>query len=673
MPRQQGYGQQGYGNSYGRSRQHAQVTGQYESAFNPIPIEFLQEQLRGRQQNYDQAFAGTIQAKEQMAAQQAALQDIGAKNQIIGDTMGNIDKVVEEKYGGDWSRASKEIATMVSSARQNPFWETTKHLQEQQKIQQDFQLKNPNAWIYNDVNKQSSIDPRTGQVRSAEDLTFRGGQRGDYAGSIEQQFGDVQANIDSVLKKATEAEGMLSNERIEEITNTRLEEFADAGLETFLTNNPDYMQGHMSQGMTEEQVRAKAKNDIMGQIGDKAFKAKTQQVMQDKGYWEAYQARAAAGSAADGYVVRNAGEFIDMSINDPKKAATMMRNTKAQIDKLPEGSQKDQLMAQYESDIEAREFLMDTVKESQYAPDVQKYYDKHVKWAEKNDVDPGSFEEFEDVVYDAVREGKTADVIKGESKYQLPYGGGTIDSNYAFRASNDFNTGMKKFVKNEGKAAINVNIIGGETGTKAKDTDIGRLNDVLTDEWNESTSSFTLPYSNRQIGDVLENEKKYKNRDADKDIVKMTDGFMNGKPTYQLNVYDKDGNKLGAEYINPTHTGSASGNIMKVARKMISSTDPTKREIGKTMAMNAIYSPAIQGADIRNNPKGMLQGVAHEGNPVGYEKDPGTDGYKMYVKLPDGTKDYFEIEDDNNKKVIFMPKNEADMKQGLMALQFPNL
>jgi len=677
MPRQYPAG----GSYRGQYNYRQQPTAQqYESFFNPVPIDFIQKQFDRRQGAYDTAFAGTMAAKEAMGQEQAALQDIGSKNQIIGDTMSNIDKIVEEKYGGDWGRASKEIAGVVTSARQNPFWETTKHLKEQQGIQQKYMLDNPNAFIRQDVLGQSSIDPETGKVRSREDITFDAFERGDYDASIEKQFADIRANIEDMgLRRVDEkgVEGMLSKERVEEITDTRLKEAAKQGVDTFLTNNPDYIEGHMTivnpdtgEKYTAEEARAKAEQDIYGQIRDKAYKSKTEQVMQDKGYWERFAARAKAGTAADGFVIANSGDFVDMSINDPKKARKNLQNTKAQIDQLPDGPQKDQLQAQYDKDVEAREFMMETVQNSQYAVDIPSYYDEYAAWAEKNGQDVSSVEEFEERVFDAVREGNLPDRDKA---FSPSFGGGYNLDNAARMAGRKMNQGMRKFVDNEGMAAINVNVIGGELGTKDQDTSVGRLNKLLTDEWNASTTGFTVPYSNRQIDDIYKNEKKYngkgKNgpRDPDKDVVRMTDGYMAGKPVYQVTSYDKDGNKLGSEYVNPTNTENASDNIMKVAGDMVNSNDRGKQRVGKTMITNAIYSPGIQSADIRNNPEGDFAGITYEGEQVGYEKIQGEEGYRIYVTKKNGERDYFDDEDG----VEYKPKDEAEIKRLLLAAHFP--
>jgi len=414
---QQGYGRQGYGNSYGRSRQHATVTGEYKSAFNPIPIEFLQEQLRGRQKDYDTAFAGAIQAKEQMASQQAAMQDLGSKNEIIGDTMGNIDKVVEEKYGGNWSLASKEIATMVSSARMNPFWEKTKHLSEQQKIQQDFQLKNPNSWVYNDTMKQSTIDPKTGEVRSTEDLTFRGGQRSNFAQSIELQYDDIVANIQDMAARKVDQngiQGMIGQDRVEEVTEQRIKDAARDGVDTFLTNNPDYLEGHMSQGMTEEEVRAQAEATIYGQISDKIHKKSTTQLTKDPSYGAG--AGGAGGTGADAIVRSQAAQYVSMVGIDVKEGQALRQNVNAELAELEGRTDPDseiriaELEATRQQMDDNFDFIYDSMQDGADAVDLDAIYEEYGAEVEKEQKSTPEYqalnkEEFDARVMEHLRNG----------------------------------------------------------------------------------------------------------------------------------------------------------------------------------------------------------------------------------------------------------------------------
>jgi len=289
MPRQYPAGGR-YNGQYAYPQQP--TTSQYESFFNPIPLDFLQEQLGSRQGQYDQGYAGALAAKEQMQMQQGALSDLAAKNEIIGGVMGNVDKVIDEKYGGNWGKGAKEIAALITDARSNPFWESSKHLAEQQKVQQQFQLNNPNAYIKQDVLGQSTMDPETGQVRGREALTFSGMKRGDYATSIEKQFADMEATItEGVLAKAKGIDGMLTRQKVEEISSNDIKAAAKAGAATFHNNNPDYIEGHMTlinpdtqQKYTREEAEAKAITDIEGQIMDKVVSKITNKDMRDPSY-----------------------------------------------------------------------------------------------------------------------------------------------------------------------------------------------------------------------------------------------------------------------------------------------------------------------------------------------------------------------------------------------------
>ena len=74
MPNRRGYPQRG--GSYQSNYQYQQPTAsQYESFFNPIPIDFLQQNLQQHQGRYDQAFAGALAAKEAALQESIALGD----------------------------------------------------------------------------------------------------------------------------------------------------------------------------------------------------------------------------------------------------------------------------------------------------------------------------------------------------------------------------------------------------------------------------------------------------------------------------------------------------------------------------------------------------------------------------------------------------------------------
>jgi len=299
---QQGYGGQRYGGRYGQNIGYRGPTiQQRESFFNPIPLDFIQGQFDKRQGAYDQAFAGTLQAKEQMQQQQTALSDLGAKNEFINEVITNIDKTVEEQFGGDWGRAGKTIAKQVSQARMNPLWESSKYKDEQGKIEQEFRLKNPNANIYNSVLSNTTIDPETGRPRSQDDLTFKGNTIGDYAGNIEKQFDDVTADvIQGALNKAKGQFGdqYLTQEKTEQITNDTLRSLAKNGAQTFVDNNPEFGKWLTHQGKSPEEILQLAEDKIFGQIQDKEYSRNLNQNLSNKQFGVDAAAKAAAAKAA---------------------------------------------------------------------------------------------------------------------------------------------------------------------------------------------------------------------------------------------------------------------------------------------------------------------------------------------------------------------------------------
>ena len=101
-----------------------------------------------------------------------------------------------------------------------------------------------------------------------------------------------------------------------------------------------------------------------------------------------------------------------------------------------------------------------------------------------------------------------------------------------------------------------LNVITGETGRADLDTYIGRLNDQITTDLQQTSSSYTIPFTDTQL-DVLLEDKKYKNRDWTKDRVSMTDAVMDGKVQYQLTVKDSEGKIIGSEFIAPNNQEDA--------------------------------------------------------------------------------------------------------------------
>ena len=90
---------------------------------------------------------------------------------LVSKSMKDLDTIAEQ-YGGNWARAAKDAAKEITNLRMNPFWKTSKHLSEQQTIQQKWELEHPNSHIYQNVMDQTTNDTDTGRVRTPEELTF---------------------------------------------------------------------------------------------------------------------------------------------------------------------------------------------------------------------------------------------------------------------------------------------------------------------------------------------------------------------------------------------------------------------------------------------------------------------------------------------------------------------
>ncbi len=287
----QGYGYQGRsgGRRYQSGYQYQQpATAQYESFFNPIPIEFLQQNLQQHQGQFDQAFAGALAAKEAAQQQEIALGDQLYRNQLIDSSMKEMDELANQ-YGGDYGRASKEIARSVTELRGNEFWASSKHLKEQQALQQKFMLENPDAHLYQDVRNIGAYDPETGGIRGQQQLTFEAGKRGDWQGSVEKQFADIQGKqLFNALQDAR-IPGYFENVTIAQLKPEDLRKLLDDNpqmVEAFITNNPDFERSGLEiRGQDTEGVREEAKDFILGNILDKPFYKEQGSVTADKEYW----------------------------------------------------------------------------------------------------------------------------------------------------------------------------------------------------------------------------------------------------------------------------------------------------------------------------------------------------------------------------------------------------
>jgi len=289
MPRGQGYPAQGSRRSYSRNTQP--TLNQYESFFNPVPIEFLQDQLRGRQGQYDTAFAGALEQQDAMAQQQVGMSDIASKNQLIQEGMGNIDKMVEEKYGGDWSRASKEVARNITQIRANPFWNAQAEVEKKRDAYQTRVDK------FGDSGLRFGADPRQlstldeeGKVRDVGAFAGEVVEKGDHLKTARELMAGITPDDNPWGLSEAAIDNFVQYGQVEEVDRDKIEAFADdpAIQEALLTRHGEIRRsGELSEaqqkqhgffGKTPEEY---AKTQLLGAGASSVYRQSTQKIAQD--------------------------------------------------------------------------------------------------------------------------------------------------------------------------------------------------------------------------------------------------------------------------------------------------------------------------------------------------------------------------------------------------------
>jgi len=249
----------GYGSYGGRSnyqydnRQPAAF--QYQSFYDPIPVESLTASSQRSQQEYDVGYAGALAAQDELAQSLVGMRDIEQKNKILNESIANMNKTVEEKFGGDWGRASKDIAAQVTQVRSNPYWNMAKQAEARREETREIKLKYPDAFVFNDPTQISVVDEE-GKLRGAEAFQPDIVQRGDYNKTAREIMSMVQVNAGAFGLSREEARGLdhyVKTGEYKEITKTRIEELAgDSDVqELFLGRHTELRRAEAE--MTEEQ------------------------------------------------------------------------------------------------------------------------------------------------------------------------------------------------------------------------------------------------------------------------------------------------------------------------------------------------------------------------------------------------------------------------------------
>ena len=248
MPRYRSQSQGGYQGGYGgyNSQQPRQSAAfEYESFFNPIPLDFVQEELGRRQDRFDTSFAGATQGQDEMNQTLVGMPDIEGKRNLVNKSVEGMNKLVDEKYGGDWGRASKEIASRVTSARSNPFWNAQSEAQKQRGLAQELKTKyGQDAFIFNDPTNLSVLD-ENGQVRGMDQFQPDIVQKGDYVKTAKQLIQGLEPDINAYGLTEAEIDGFLKNKTVSKITEDKIKAFAESEevQQAFLTQHSEIQRG----------------------------------------------------------------------------------------------------------------------------------------------------------------------------------------------------------------------------------------------------------------------------------------------------------------------------------------------------------------------------------------------------------------------------------------------
>lgn len=259
---------------------------QYESFFNPIPLEFIQQQFDRRQGAYDQGYATALAAKDMYSGVEVGENDIINKNNIVNEFVNNTDRLVQEKYGGDWGRAAKEVARTVTDVRQNPFWDTAKILKSRQEEERQLVQKyGPKALQFKSVQGIGAIDPTTGKVRRPEELDFDVQEQGDWQGYMKTVLQSI--NPDQYDLGLTETEkGYLRDGNWAGIKKEKLDKIINTPevIRAFVNSNPDFeraVKAGLRYGDKEGNVEEAAKDFFRGNLYPTEFSKKTSNLVQD--------------------------------------------------------------------------------------------------------------------------------------------------------------------------------------------------------------------------------------------------------------------------------------------------------------------------------------------------------------------------------------------------------
>jgi hypothetical protein len=276
---------------------------QYESFFNPIPLEFVQQQFERRQKAYDEGYGMAIAAKDQFGGVKVGAPDIAYKNQLVDKFVDDTDKMVQEQFGGDWGKAAKTIARSVTDVRNNDFWQKAQIMDQLREEERKLIAQYGNdAMVFNSLQDKSVYDPKTGKTIDPNLMGYDIVKRGDWGKTIDEIFAKIKPNTNLWGLSQTDF-GYLKSGRTTEISADGIKKLAaDKNIQNaILSAHPEMSRAfnELPQERTKwfgnnyDDLGTAVQSMILGRTSTMPFK------QQDDNYLQDWQAKQAAENTAE--------------------------------------------------------------------------------------------------------------------------------------------------------------------------------------------------------------------------------------------------------------------------------------------------------------------------------------------------------------------------------------
>jgi hypothetical protein len=170
----------------------AQYGIQYTPQFVQSDIGAMQRKFDDLQQGYDTAYAGALAAEDQFGQFDVDQRDIELKNEVLGGFKNRVKSLVD-RYGGDWSAASKQLASEIVRTKNDKFFPIAarrKMLAEEQRRA----ASQPGAIILKDV-RNVDLRDKDGNWINPEDLDYKVTTRDALRKELELGYADLAKKI----------------------------------------------------------------------------------------------------------------------------------------------------------------------------------------------------------------------------------------------------------------------------------------------------------------------------------------------------------------------------------------------------------------------------------------------------------------------------------------------